>query len=531
MNSLIVVAGAGVLFLLAYRFYGNRVAIWTGIDPSRKTPAHELYDGVDFVPARKEVLLGHHFASIAGAAPIIGPIVAAGYGWLPVLLWIIIGGIFIGAVHDFSSMAASVRNRGGSIGGIIESEIGSRGKFFFLIFSWSTLVLVVAVFTIIVSRTLESSPEAATASIIFIGTAVIFGILLYRFKLPLPLLTVLGVIAMCGALYAGFLFPVSLPASTWVWILFGYIFTASILPVWLLLQPRDYLNSFILYALIGLSLLGIFVVRPAINLPAAATFNLDKVGVMFPMLFVTVACGAVSGFHSLVSSGTSSKQLSNERDAKFVGFGGMLIESMLAVIALVVAGMLATSDYKALAANPIELFAAGFGSLMKSLGADKSASKMFASLAISAFALTSLDTATRLARYAFQEFFQSKNSIQSRFRPGRMLSTSAGIIAAGFLVFSGEGLRIWPVFGAANQLLAALALLAVSVWLSKKGSRTLFVRIPMVFMFATTLTALAFMIYSNIQKANYPVAAASVLLFVLALFLIAEAYKALRKKA
>jgi carbon starvation protein len=530
MNSLFIVMFAAAAFILAYFLYGKSISRWIGVDPGRKTPAHTMNDGVDYVPARKQILLGHHFASIAGAAPIIGPIVAVSYGWVPVLLWIIIGGIFIGSVHDFTSMVASVRHRGGSIGEIIERQIGPRGKFFFLIFSWSTLVLVVAVFTDIVSKTLAAVPETATGSVLFMFIAVIFGILLYRFRLPLWMLTIFGVILMAAALYAGYSHPVSLSRTTWAWILFGYIFLASILPVWLLLQPRDYLNSFILYALIILAFLGIIIVRPSMNIPAFTSFSVKGLGSVFPILFVTVACGAVSGFHSLVASGTSAKQISSEADARFVGFGGMLIESMLAVISLVIAGMFIAADFGKLSANPVELFATGFASMMNTFGADARLAKTFASLAISAFALTSLDTATRLARYAFEEFFSRGDKPARTILVNRYSATCVSVFLAGALVLTGKGLSIWPVFGSANQLLAALALLAVSVWLSRSGRRSFFTVIPMIFMFVMTLTALALMTVSNMRSAHYLLAGVSVILLLLALFLAMEAARKLYGK-
>ncbi|MFW5769962.1 MAG: carbon starvation protein A, partial [Spirochaetota bacterium] len=364
MNSVTLILLAVAAFIAAYIFYGKFIAIKLGIDPSRKTPAHTMHDGVDYVPARAPVLLGHHFASIAGAAPIIGPIVAAVFGWIPVAIWILIGGIFMGAVHDFSALVASVRHEGRSIGEVIEEQIGRRGKLLFLIFSWSTLILVVAVFIIVVSRTFEEIPAAASASTLFILIALVFGLFLYRMNISLPVATIFGVLLLVGALYLGYMYPLQLSALTWSYILMGYIFVASVTPVWILLQPRDYLNSFILYALLALGITGIVVVNPELNIPAYTSFHVKELGYLFPILFVTVACGAISGFHSLVASGTSAKQLNNENDARTVGYGAMLIESVLAIVALVTAAMLVKENYMDMRSNPVAVFAHSLGNIM-----------------------------------------------------------------------------------------------------------------------------------------------------------------------
>lgn len=532
MSSLGLILLALVVFFIAYVFYGRYVARKLEIDPNTKTPAHTMYDGIDYVPARAPVLLGHHFASIAGAAPIIGPIVAAAFGWIPVALWIFFGGIFMGAVHDFSSLIASVRHQGRSIGEVIEEEIGSTGKLFFLVFSWTTLILVVAVFIVVVGKTFEETPQAASASVLFIAVAVIFGLLLYKCKMSLALSTIIGLILLCLSLFAGYVYPLVLPLWVWYLILIIYIFIASVAPVWILLQPRDYLNSFILYALMILGLGGIFLANPSIQLPAFTTFHLESLGYLFPILFVTVACGAISGFHSLVASGTTAKQLNSEKDAHLVGYGAMLIESLLAVISLITAAMLLSSEYSSMRGNPISIFSHGLGTMMTRLGIDYNAGKTFASLAVSAFALTSLDTATRLARFAMQEFF-TKKGISENEQPfmakNRYMVTLISVACAALLVFSGQGLKIWPIFGSANQLLAALALLSVTVWLSRKGKKVLFVKIPMIVMFAITLSALAVMVYHNFMNKNFVLAAIALALFVLAVFLAMEARRRLRK--
>ena len=532
MNSVTLILLAVAAFIVAYIVYGMFISKKLGIDPSRETPAHTMYDGVDYVPAKAPVLLGHHFASIAGAAPIIGPIVAAIFGWIPVAIWIFIGGIFMGAVHDFTALVASVRHEGRSIGEVIEDQIGKRGKFLFLIFSWSTLILVVAVFIIVVARTFEEIPAAASASTMFILIAVVFGVFLYRLNLSLPVATVIGVVLLAGALYLGYLYPVQLSALTWSYILMVYIFVASVVPVWILLQPRDYLNSFILYALLALGITGIVLVNPEFNIPAFTSFHVEQLGYLFPILFVTVACGAISGFHSLVASGTSAKQLNNEKDARTVGYGGMLIESVLAIVALITAAMLVKENYMEMRSNPVAVFAHSLGNIMTRFGIPYDAGRTFSSLAVSAFALTSLDTATRLARFALQEFFHDRDKPrekQSIFFRNRYAATLVGVVAAGALVVSGQGLNIWPIFGSANQLLAALALLAVTVWLTRLKRSTWFVKIPMVLMFIITLSALAVMIYQNLMSASYILAVIAAILFMLAIFLAYEARRSLEE--
>ncbi len=532
MGSVWLILIASVAFLIAYTIYGKFIAKGLGIDASIKTPAHTMTDGVDYVPAKAPVLLGHHFASIAGAAPIIGPIVAVVFGWLPVMLWIFIGGIFMGAVHDFSSLVASVRHGGRSIGEVIENEIGKRGKTFFLIFSWSALILVVAVFTIVVSKTFEAVPAAASASVFFIAVALCFGILLYKLKMPLGIATVVGVIFLVLSLYMGYLFPLKLSVQTWTYILLAYIFVASTAPVWILLQPRDYLNSFILYGLMIISFAGIIYVNPEIKIPAFTSFNVEKLGYLFPILFVTVACGAISGFHSLVASGTTAKQLDKEKDAKLVGYGSMLIESLLAIIALITAAILVSDKFAELKGNPVAVFAYSIGQMMTEFGIDFEIGRMLASLAVSAFALTSLDTATRLSRFAFQEFFhkkERKDEEQSILFRNRYIATIASVIAAGFLVMSGQGLKIWPIFGAANQLLAALALLSVTVWLTRHKRKNLFVKIPMIIMFIITLSALGLMIVNNVVSDNFFLAGFAAVLFLLAVFLAFEAKSSIKR--
>jgi carbon starvation protein len=536
MNVALMLLIALLALAAGYIFYGRYLSRTLGIAPDRETPAHTMTDGVDYVPAKAPVLFGHHFASIAGAAPIIGPVTAALFGWVPVFLWILIGSIFLGGTHDMSSLVASLRHKGRSIGEVIEENIGISGKNLFLIFSLSTLILVVAVFASIVAKTFNNTPEAATASILFIVLALAFGQILYRWKLPLGPSTVVGVILLFSSVWVGVRFPIQMSEGFWIVALLVYVFLASVTPVWALLQPRDYLNSFLLYALLISAILGIIITNPEIQLPAFTGFNNEVLGPIFPLLFVTVACGAISGFHSLVASGTTAKQLDNEKNARVIAYGGMLTEGLLAVVALSTVAILTRGIHAVRLdeVGPVTLFSRGVGNFLASLGIDPVVGTSFAALAVSAFALTTLDTATRLGRYAFAELFDSIGHHRSGQRPlawsqNRWTGTAFMVIVSGALAFSGRWEVIWPIFGSANQLLAALALLAVSAWLAHLGRRALFTRIPMYFMFAVTLTALIKFSYDNIIQGHYFLGLLSVLLFVLAVVLAILSYQSLRQ--
>ena len=523
MSALILIGGSIIAFVIAYITYGAWLAKQWGVDITRKTPAHEMEDGVDYVPTKPAVLLGHHFASIAGAGPINGPIQAAIFGWVPVFLWIVIGSIFVGGVHDYGSLYASVRHKGKSIGEIIHANMGKRGMRLFSVFAWLTLLLVVAAFANIVASTFATVPEAASSSMMFIVLAVIFGYLVYRKGLSLKVGTVVGVIALFTCIYLGTLFPIYLSVNTWIGIMCVYIFVASTAPVWILLQPRDYLNSFLLYAMIFGAALGIIIHNPKIQLPAVTSFNVGG-QYLFPMLFVTVACGAISGFHSLVGSGTSSKQIDNEGDTKLVGYGAMLIEGVLAVVALITAAYISNSELtELLKGGPVNVFSSGVGAFMSKFGIPFDIGKSFAALAVSAFALTSLDTATRLARFIFQEFFDDPETGKKSALSNMYVSTGITVVIGGYLAVGGYA-RIWPIFGSANQLLAALSLLAIAVWLKKSGRNYRMLNLPMVFMLAVTLTALVFLIKANIATGNYILVIFPLLLFVLAIVLAVEGY-------
>ncbi len=530
MNGIELVLIALVMYIAAYKLYGGFITKRLEVNNTKETPSHTMYDGIDYVPAKTPVLLGHHFASIAGAGPIVGPVIAAGFGWIPVYLWVVFGAIFIGGVHDYASIVASVRHQSKSIGYVIQQYIGISGKKLFLIFAWATLVLVIAVFTIIVADTFTHIPSAGTSSILFMILAVFFGIAIYRLKVPLWIATIVGVILLFLSIPAGNLFPIQLSAFSWQLILFGYIFLASTVPVWILLQPRDYLNSFFLYSLMIGGLVGVFFARPDINIPAFSNFYLDKVGYLFPALFVTVACGAISGFHSLVGSGTTAKQLDKETDGRIVGYGGMLIEGLLAVLSLISVASMVNKEFIDILVTkgPVPAFSLGvarFLSAIPYLNISINTGQTFSALAVSAFALTSLDTATRLARFMFQEYFEAdKDSNQHSILRNRFVSTAITVAVGAALTFSGQTMSIWPVFGSANQLLAALALLALTVWVANLKKNNVFIMIPMIFMFAVTLTALGMLIYTNFIALNYTLAIISILLFILAVLLGIKAY-------
>jgi carbon starvation protein len=530
MNSIWLIIVGIVIFIIAYRTYGTYLSNSWGVDDTRETPAHTEEDGVDYVPTKAPVLLGHHFSSIAGAGPIVGPIQASIFGWVPVMLWILFGGIFFGGVHDYGSLFASIRHGGKSIGEIIGKNVGKKGKRLFSIFAWLTLILIIAAFTNITADTFVSVPSAATSSLLFILLAIVFGILVYRKNVPLGISTIIGVVLLFICVWLGMVFPLALPKTAWIFILLAYIFVASVVPVWILLQPRDYLSSFLLYALIIGAIIGIFVTRPSLQLEPFVGFNVDSVP-LFPMLFVTVACGAISGFHSLVGSGTTSKQLDREKDAKIIGYGGMLIECVVAIVAIITAGYISKGELSNLLANggPVNVFSNGVGNFMASFGIPIGVGISFAALAVSAFAMTSLDTSTRLGRFVFQEFFEDFTEKDSNFSfTNRYIATGITVVLAGALAFKGWD-AVWPLFGSANQLLAALSLMAIAVWLANTGKNNKMITIPMVFMFAVTLTALVLLVINNIAGGQPVLVIFAVLLFILAIILLMEAINKLSK--
>lgn len=537
MNSLVLLIGAVIVFFGAYVMYGGWLVKKWGIDETRETPAKTKFDNVDYVPTDAKVLLGHHFSSIAGAGPITGPILAAVFGWLPAFLWIMFGSIFIGGVHDFGALFASIRHEGKSIGEIISANIGRRGKLLFNFFAYATLILVVAAFTSICSGTFAYSEEtgslvgaqAGTASVLFIILAVVFGFMVYRKSAKLGVATVVGVILLFTCIFVGYKCPVlKLSQNTWNIVLILYIACASVLPVWILLQPRDYLCSFLLYAMLAGGIIGILLTNPHMVLNSFNGFVDGSGNHLFPFLFITIACGAISGFHSLVSSGTTAKQIDNEKNARLIGYGSMLIEGILAVIALI------TVSYKADlvgSGTPTQIFAAGLSTFMNSFGLPVEVGQVFVTLAFSAFALTSLDTATRIGRYIFQEIFDDASEPVKKFFGNSIVATLITVVLSALLIGYGYQ-NIWPVFGAANQLLGALALLALTSWLANNHKNSLMTGIPMFFMFAVTVTALLLLIKQHLFGAtpNYILAVIAIILFVLAIWIIIEAIMKLAKR-
>lgn len=532
MSLILLLTVSAAILILAYRFYGRFVSDKLGIDNRNKTPAHTERDGVDYVPSKTPMVLGHHFASIAGAGPIIGPIIAVSFGWIPAVLWILIGGIFFGAVHDLTSLTASLRHKGRSIGELIERYIGAFGKKLFIIFAFSTLILIIAVFMDIVARTFISVPAAASASIGFILLAILFGLLFRSGKIPFWLLTILGVTIMYAMVYGGELFPIEMGYWAWILLLLGYVFVAAVTPVQILLQPRDYLNSFLLYGMILFGFLGVMVANPTATMSNEISFYAPGLGFLFPVLFVTIACGAISGFHSLVASGTTSKQVNKEQDARLIGFGGMLIESMLAILAVAAVMILTRDQYMASLADlgPVTLFSQGLGGFIATLGIPESLAIAFVALTVSAFALTTLDTCTRLARFTFTEYFEKEKESPIRaISDNRFLNTGLVALLSTGLLLTGHFQELWPIFGSANQLLAALALLAVSVWLIKTGVSPWMTLLPMAFMFAVTLSSLVIFIWNNLIAQNYVLALMAAALFTLAIVLMVYARSSIRQ--
>lgn len=533
--------GAVVFFALAYVLYGKFLSNVFNLDNNNKTPAEVYFDGVDYVPAHPAVLLGHHFASIAGAGPIVGPIAAASmFGWLPAYIWCLVGSVFLGGVHDMGALVASIRHKGLSMGEVVERWIGHKGKKLYLTFTWLTLVLVVAVFMELAAQTLAADPAVAFSAVLYIVMALIFGVLIYRMGLSLFISTLVMVPVIIGAVFYAdsvewvprfFAFGRDLATpegkaslvNMWRIALVVYVFAASVLPVWLLLQPRDYLASYLLYFSVAIGAIGMIFGRnfDVSAYPAFTGFISAKGDFLWPILFITVACGAISGFHSMVGSGTTAKQIRREKDALLVGYGSMLIEGIVAVIAIGTVMMAG----KILEGGPTVTYGKGLGQFASLVGINPRVGASLGLLALNSFILTTLDTATRLARYQLQELTEMKID--------RYTATIIGVVAALFLVFYKTGGKsawqlIWPVFGAANQLVAALALLALSVWV-KRGLKKPngFTMVPMFFMFVTTMAALALLIKANLG--NFLLAGVSILLFVLAIMLAKEAWGALQK--
>jgi carbon starvation protein len=554
MNIALVLVAAIGFWLLAYRGVGRFLVRRFQLDAARPTPAREQNDGMDFVPTNPLILFGHHFSSIAGAGPIVGPIIAGlAFGWLPALLWIVIGAALVGGVHDFAALVASLRHRGDTIGQVCKRYLDPVAYYSLLAFIWLAMIYVLIVFLDLTAasfapespKLLHEGGAVATASLIYIALAVLFGLAVYRWKLRLLTASLIFVPLVFVAMWIGHVMPLSadrMPAvfgsarGTWDVVLIGYCFLASVLPVWVLLQPRDYLSSYLLVACLVGGSAGVLVAgatgSATAQFPAFLGWRDAQLGYLYPALFITVACGAMSGFHSIVASGTTSKQLARETDARPVAYGAMLIEGVLALVSLAAVMILAE---KPAGQTPVAVFATGIGKFFSVFGLSAPMATTFGLLAVSTFLLTTLDTCTRLGRFLFQEFFGLRG------RWGRYIGTAATLAVPAVMVFveipgpQGQAMpawkAIWPAFGATNQLLGALALLVVYSWLRHTGRKAWYVFVPMVFMFATTLTALAQLVRANLFVAGGSgyIGSVSAVMGGLALALIANAIWRLRR--
>ena len=505
MNGLVIVLIGIVALSAGYLLYGRWLAKKWGIDPKAKTPAYTHEDGQDYVPSSKFTVFSHQFSSIAGAGPVTGPILASVFGWVPVLLWLIIGGLFFGAVQDFGALYASVKNEGKSMGMIIEKYIGKTGRKLFMLFCWLFTLLVIAAFTDMVAGTFNgvgldsaetayANSAAASISMLFIVVAVIFGVIQKHVGKMNEWVKAVVAIALLVAMFAvGMKLPIYASKTAWIYIIMAYLFLASVLPMWLLMQPRDYMTTFMLLGMIIGAVVGVVVAHPQMQLNAFNGFNVNGSG-LFPTLFVTIACGAVSGFHSLVSSGTSSKTVSNEKDMPMIGYGAMVVESLLGIVALVVVGAVAVGGTKP-EGTPFAIFSSGVAGFLEKLGVPVQVATVFMTMCVSALALTSLDSVARIGRMSFQELFYGESTDPKQMTPAQRVLTNkyfATVITLffGYLLTLGGYSNVWPLFGSANQLLAAMVLIALAVFLKTTGRTGWTLYIPMFVMLAVTFTAL-----------------------------------------
>lgn len=525
MNGLLLLGLAALILVVAYLCYGRYLVKTWGIDPNATTPAVAKEDGTDFVPTNKWSVFAHQFSSIAGAGPVTGPVMAMVFGWLPAFLWVVIGGVFFGAVQDFGALYASVKSEGKSMGQIIEKYIGRTGKKLFFLFCWVFTLIVIAAFADMVAGTfngfsaegtkLAPNASAASISILYVFVAMAFGLLLRKVNLEGWPKVVLGIVLIVAMLAVGIKFPVYATKTTWIYLVFVYIFFASVTPMWLLKGPRDYLTTFLFIGMIAAAVVGVFLSNPTVTVPAFTGFKSATRSYLFPTLFVTIACGAVSGFHSLVSSETSSKMVKNEKDMLQVGYGSMLLESLLAVLVIVIVGSLPNLKQTgvldtalanmALAdtATPFTKFSAGVTGLVAQFGLPQSWGLCIMTMFVSALALTSLDAVARISRMSFQEFFE----VEEGETPSQLVSVLTNKYVStlislffGYLLSLGGYVNIWPLFGSANQLLAAMVLISLAVFLKVTGRKGFMLYVPMVLMFIVTMTALVQAIYGICMK-------------------------------
>ena len=520
MNSLVIILIGMVALSAGYLFYGRWLAKRWGIDEKAKTPAEQYEDGEDFVPSSKFTVFSHQFSSIAGAGPVTGPILASVFGWVPVLLWLIIGGLFFGAVQDFGALYASVKNEGKSMGMIIEKYIGRGGRKLFMLFCWLFTLLVIAAFTDMVAGTfvgtgLEdastayANSAAASISMLFILVAVIFGLVQKKVGKMNEIVKAVVAIGLLVLMFAvGMSFPIYASKTAWIYIIMAYLFLASVMPMWLLMQPRDYMTTFMLLGMILGAVVGVLAAHPNMELNAFNGFNVGGSG-MFPTLFVTIACGAVSGFHSLGSSGTSSKTISNEKHMTMVGYGAMVVDTLLGIVALIVVGAVAVNGTKP-DGTPFAIFSAGVAGFLEKLGVPVQLATVFMTMCVSALALTSLDSVARIGRMSFQELFLGDTTNTEKMTPVQRVLTNkyfATIITLffGYLLTLGGYNNVWPLFGSANQLLAALVLIALAVFLKTTGRTGWTLYVPMFMMLAVTFTALiqkTMALVTNVMNGN-----------------------------
>lgn len=509
MNTLVIVVIAACCLAAGYLLYGRWLAHKWGIDPNAKTPAVTKEDGQDYVPTDGWVVFAHQFSSIAGAGPVTGAIQAAVFGWVPVFLWIILGGIFFGAVTDFGALYASVKNEGKSMGLLIEQYIGKTGKKLFLLFCWLFTLIVTAAFADMVAGTFNAyetvdgvtslsaaatvNGAAGSISLLFIAFAVVFGLIQKKAQFHGWKQTLLGLICTVAAFVIGMNCPLVTTKANWSYMVFAYIFLAAVLPMWLLMEPRDLMTTFMFAGMIIGAVVGLLVAHPAMNLAPYTGFHNEKSGDLFPILFVTVACGAVSGFHSLVSSGTSSKAITNEKDMPKVGFGAMLLESLLAVLALCVAGAAASADGTPAAGTPFAIFSSGVAGFLEMFGIPVYAAQCFMTMCVSALALTSLDSVARIGRMSFQELFSVDDMEHAegwrKLLCNKYFATVITLVCGYILTQIGYS-NIWPLFGSANQLLSALVLITLCVFLRVTGRENRTLLVPLVVMLCVTFTAL-----------------------------------------
>lgn len=569
VNVAILALVSFILFILAYRFYSVRIGPLFEMDPNRKTPAHELYDGADYIPTKRSVLFGHHFVIIAGAAPILGPIVALHYGWVAAVLWVILGGIFAGAVHDMGSILTSVRHNGTSLMNVSGNIVSERAKTLYLIFVWLTILLILAVFAFVVSWVFTLSPEAATASFALIGFAIIIGVLLFKTRIPFQPVIVVAMVFIVLSIAIGLYMPVldfvkigpvfgqvlDQPAEIWPYwyvVLLIYGIIASILPTWTILSPRGFMAAILLIVTMGLGFIGLFIAHPSVDFPAINVMDVT-LGPLFPILFITIACGAISGWHSIVGSSMSSKELDNEIDARSIGYGAMLVESALAILAIssviaaIYVGSLyispdnpvsvaSASDYMGVGTGMAEkagFFFTGIGYFLENIGIPFASGWMLGALALATFAITTYDSGFKIGRLVWQELWIKRVPVLAN----PAVATVFLIIPLLPMVFIGMAtspalpwaMTIWPIFGAANQLMAALALLTVSTYLVSTGKSIKYTGIPLAFMLIMTISALVYMGYKFLLADNILLAVISAVLILLAIIVTYESLSVWRK--